>query len=643
MSALFGIYYTDGRTVAPTDLKCMLESMAHRGTDGCACWQAGAVGLGHRMRWTTPESLHEVLPLVDASAELAITADARLDNRDDLFTALGLTSMCREDVSDSQLILAAYTQWSESCVTHLEGDFAFAIWDGRRRQLFCARDHCGIRPFFYCAQPGAFLFASEIKGILAGGVAGTIDMSFLAGYMVTLFDDAQATVYQQIRRLPAAHTLTVNADGLTLHRYWRLDATRTLRLRSDAEYAEAFREVFATAVQCRLRSAFSVGALLSGGMDSSSITCMARYLLQQEGHGRRLHTFSAAFDSLPSCDERAYSDAVVAQGGVIPHRTPVDHFGPFSVYCQGQASMDEPYYGTTLYLHWGLYQAARPHVRTLLDGHGGDTVVSHGTRYFAELAAGGRWMGLLQEARAFATRHGVRTADIIWHHGVLPVIPMGIKEMWRRIHHRSSVTSELARTLIAPEFAQRMGIHARLRANHQMESRAITVREEQRMELEGPIYQLIFDWFNTTAHTQALDVRYPFFDRRLIEFCLSLPPTQKMHHGWQRYVLRRAMDGLLPPAVQWRLGKANLAPCFYRNFASIDYDRVAHVLDSNMNAIAPYVDTAVLQHYRRWFADIASVRQHWLPIWLAATLAIWMEHTGSQGLGKEASLTSMAP
>ena len=536
-----------------------------------------------------------------------------------------LTDARREEVGDGQLILAAYARWGEECVDHLDGDFAFAIWDERRRRLFCARDHFGIKPFYYCFQQGAFLFASEIKGILAGGIAGIPNDAYLAGYLLVLFDDAEATAYRGILRLPAAHSLTVSADGVVLRRYWRLRAGPELRLRSDAEYAEVFRAEFAAAVRSRLRSAFPVGTLLSGGMDSSSITCMARQLLAEEGGNRQLHAFSATFDSSPSCDERQYFTAVTAQEGIIAHLTPVDQLGPFTAYHEGQALQDEPYVGTTHYLHWGLYQAARPHVRTLLEGHGGDSVVSHGMTYLTELTARGRWVSLLREARAYAGKGGWRLRDVLWEWSVLPLIPGPLRSYWRRLHDERTREQKLARALIAPAVIERLRLRQRLDAARRADLPARSVREEQEVELASPIYALIFEWFNIAAHTHALDVRYPFFDRRFVEFCLTLPPEQKLRGGWTRYILRRAMEGILPAEVQWRAGKANLSPCFFRNLRARDQQLLGRMLDEGREKLAPYLDTARLQDcYRRWAAEEPSAQRYWEPIWFAATLAAWM-------------------
>src|SRR3989454_9825112 len=279
----------------------MLARLAHRGPDGAGVWSGGAVGLGHRLLHTTPESLREHLPLASGDGTLVLTADARIDNRGELLAALGRGV----EATDAELILAAYERWGERCPEHLLGDFAFVIWDARRATLFCARDHFGVKPFYYYHAPGRlFCFASEIKGLLAlAEVPRRLNETRVADYLVPLLEDKVITFYQDILRLPPAHRMTVTRQGVRIEQYWALDPEREIRMKSDADYAAAFREIFTEAVRCRLRSAFPVGSMLSGGLDSSSIVCVARQLLAQDG-GETLHTFSPVFDDVREGGER---------------------------------------------------------------------------------------------------------------------------------------------------------------------------------------------------------------------------------------------------------------------------------------------------------------------------------------------------
>src|SRR3989441_814506 len=299
MSAIAGIVRLDGAPADRANLDRMLERLAHRGPDGHGSHIADSCGLGPRMLWTPPQALHQRLPPPNSTGGPPPTADARIDNREELCSLLCAPST----VTDADLILQAYARWGERCPEHLLGDFAFALWDARRGLLFCARDHFGVKPFYYHHRPGRlFAFASEIKGLLVlSDVPRRLNETRVADYLVPLLEDKEITFYEEIVRLPPAHRMVVTREGVRIDQYWTLDPEREIRMKSDAEYAAAFREIFTEAVRCRLRSAFPVGSMLSGGLDSSSIACVPRELLAEDGGGK-LHTLSAGFDDVPAAD-----------------------------------------------------------------------------------------------------------------------------------------------------------------------------------------------------------------------------------------------------------------------------------------------------------------------------------------------------
>ncbi|MGZ3873943.1 MAG: asparagine synthase-related protein, partial [Mucilaginibacter sp.] len=320
MSSIFGKINFNKKPVELSELAAMETALNHWGADDKGQWQNGFAGLGQLMLYNTPESLHEKLPLFNNLSGLTITADARIDNRDELFTKLYTGNPDKATIPDSTLILTAYEKYGEACVQHLIGDFAFAIWDEREQKLFCARDHMGVKPFFYYCDENFFAFASEKKGILClRGVDKTIDEQFFYNQLVVLSLQAvDTTLYKKIRRVPPANTVTISPGKPIprLNKYWELDATLENKLGSKNEYIEGLLHHFEQAVRCRTRSAYTVGAELSGGMDSSAITGVADVFLKQQG--RHLVTFSNTLpagvtdEELVKSDEREYMDAVIA-------------------------------------------------------------------------------------------------------------------------------------------------------------------------------------------------------------------------------------------------------------------------------------------------------------------------------------------
>lgn len=631
MSAIAGIHYLNERPVDFADLGRMVDILAHRGPDGADIWSEGSVGFGHRMLWTTPESLLEKLPLVNQRGDLVITADARIDNREELIAALSLAECRFEKITDSHLILAAYEKWGETCPEHLLGDFAFAIWDKRQQMLFCARDHFGVRPFYYHHYPGRiFAFASEIKALFClSEVPNRLNEVRVGDYLEVMLEDKVITFYEDIFRLPPGHHLIVSHKGLQLQQYWSLDPKRELRLGSDAEYAEAYREIFTEAVRCRLRSAFPVGSTLSGGLDSSSITCVARELLAQQGK-QQLKTFSAIFDKVTSCDERPYINAVLAQGGVEPHYVHADQLSPLTDIDRVLWHQDEPFYTPNLFMHWGLYTSAQQQgVRIFLDGFVGDSTVGHGWEYLIDLARTAQWLTLAREAEAAAKRHGYPpwklTRHHLWRYGLRPWIPQTVRQVWRLLRRRQPPAPELS-PIINPDLRSRICLLERIHAYQQNPSQGLRSAREYHYQYQsaGEI-PFALEVVNKAASAFGLETRFPFTDRRLAEFCLAIPPEQKLHNGWTRMIARRGLVNCLPEKICWRSDKANLAPNFRQGLLRFERDRLEKLILENPQPIQAYVDVAALRTIYQRYASQASADDDIL-VWLAVTLALWINH-----------------
>ncbi len=643
MSAIVGIYHREGRQIERADLDRMVEAVAHRGPDGAEVWCDGSVGLGHRMLWTTPESLEESQPLASRSGDLVLTADARIDNREELLATLGLSRDGHDHLCDSELILAAYERWGEHCPEKLLGAFAFALWDGRKQQVFCARDHFGVKPFYYYDRYPSFAFGSEAKALLClPEIIPLLNELRIADYLVPMLGDKAITFYQDILRLPPAHAMVVTPEGTRLWEYWSLDPFRELRLSSDREYADAFREIFGEAVRCRLRAAFPVGALLSGGLDSSAVACMARDLLD-EHRGEPLPTFSAVFEDVPQCDERPFIDAVLHQGGFEPHFVRADRLSPLTDLEKVLWHQDEAFYFPNLFMHWGLLGAVnRQGVRVLLDGLDGDTTVSHGIPYLTELARKGRLLALFRETMWLSQRFNHLSPWMLIRRRVFkPFAPKPVQQLWQVLSGGKAFSST-----VNPDFAGRIGLVERFEALGWMSARPPrTAREEHHRRLTWGGIPFVLEVADKAGAAFSVESRYPFFDKRLVEFCLALPPDQKLKRGWTRMVLRRAMDGILPLEIQWRGDKSDLSTNFNRGLFTTDRQLVEDVVLDNPQPIAGYVTMAALRTaYARCLSEPRT--EDVMAVWRAVSLAHWLNHTGlatqanrtkGGGIGKTAS------
>lgn len=655
MSAIVGIYHRDGASVDCTVLQRLTDTLAHRGPDGRGVEEMGPVGFGHLMLWTTPESLHEALPCV--SGGFLITADARIDNREELLPALGLGEQPSEDISDSQVILAAYKKWGEDCPNHLLGDFAFAIWDAGRQTLFCSRDHFGVKPFYYYVSDGLFAFATERKALFSlPAVPCRLNERRLADYLVSLVEDTSSTFQEGILRLPPACTLTVRAQSFEQKSYWALDPSRQVSYATDEEYAAKFREIFTEAVRCRLRSALPVGSLLSGGLDSSSVTCVAAKLLRDQEKAP-LATFSAVFDELRSCDEREYIDAVLnQQEGLHPAFLQADGINPLADLERIFWHMDEPHLGPNLSMIWDLYDMARRQgVRVLLDGHDGDSTVSHGSGWLRELAFGGRWLTLVREAAGASQIYSGSALALVWSYvRDCWLIPASTVNKPLRLFYRAvQRVARLCRTsgfrrasgeraadasgvrsgwksLISEEFAARHSVTERFRkAQSTGNLGARTEREEHYRTLTYASHPLALEQFDALCGAHGIEQRFPFWDKRLVEFCLALPAEQKLHNGWSRIVMRRGMENILPGKVQWRRTKINFLPGFCLRLARLNQTRLDDLVERGpamlsgcvrRDALRPMYNVIKLAQPVSWAPEV-------LPLWNVAVADAWLRQT----------------
>ena len=539
-----------------------MDTMAYRGPDSSGSWRDGPVGLGHLMLHTTPESMHETLPLKNASGDLVITADARIDNREELFEALGIPHPEHSRMPDSAIILKAYEKWGEDCPSHLLGDFAFAIWDVAQRRLFCARDHYGSKPFFYYRSSRFFIFATAIKALFAlPHVPRRMSEVGIVNFLVPFLSVGENTFYERVFRLPPANAMVVTPVGVDIRQYWFLEQVPNLYLRSDQEYLEAFQEIFFKAVRSRLRSVRPVGILLSGGLDSGSVACVAARQLKKRGVS--LHAFSSIplkdFNSpVPGdwiADETPYIEEIRRQeeNMVITYDRAEDRT-PLTDLERDYWLLDRPILNA-VNRHWIvslLEEAQSRDVGVLLTGQEGNNTISwHGRGYFGTLARHGHWWTLVKELRRWSEVHKKKSWNTLKGQILAPLVPDRIWLAYRR--WKCTSDPSISQSPINPGFARQMGAYERFCHSGINPSRRLFFdSREQRYSLINPGSTQVGDTWDGLGSGFRMEVRDPTADKRFLEFCLAVPDHQDIRNGLDRSLVRRAMDGILPPKVQWR-------------------------------------------------------------------------------------------
>lgn len=648
MSAVSVLYNLNGRPAQHCELEAVLDALKHRGDDGSGIWIDGPVGLGHRMRWTTPESLIETLPWKSPESSSVITCDARIDNRDQLIPQLPFTNKSTDEITDSEIILRAYERWGEDCLPRLVGDFVFAIWDSSRKRLFCARDPLGIKHFYYYYKPGvAFALASEIKALLRLAVVPCeLNEDGLADYLAIHTEDKEQTLYKGVLRLPSASALSLSQGGFRIWEYWQ-PKEQEVRLRNSSEYHEAFREKLTEAVDCRLRSAYPIGSTLSGGLDSSAVVCIASRQLRKEGKPP-LETFSGIFPSVakvdPRIDETRYIRSVVDTSGCRPHFVNVDDVSPLKNLDMIVGHADHPVGYVNLYMSSEIYRAAqRENVRVMLSGHDGDCTVSYGYEDFELLARRGRYLRLVREAIALGKNipsKGHTIKHLVWRRGIKPTIPLAMIGLWRSLRGRKA-PEPVESPVHFPLHLE--SINPKFRSRQALERRILDSRER---DFPNDISNALFHWRVLTSGLTSLNLefnehlseafgiepRHPFYDRRLIEFCVNLPPGQRLYRGWTRSIFRFAMEGILPPDVQWRTGKANLGAHVKVNLFKYKSEALDRITENSLKGLEKYLDTELLRNaYRSCQSDPNKKDAEVMLVLTSVYLLNWLERSGFAG------------
>ncbi len=567
MSGIAGVYYRDRRIVENDTLHCMGTSLAHRGLDGISYFRKDYIGLVQCQTYDTPESCFAILPNRIENDKYVLVFHGRIDNRDELYRKLHFTGAL-DSTADSDLLMTAYLKWGTSCLEHLLGDFAFALWDGAQSQIFCGRDHMGVKPLYYYLSDSLFVFASEIKALhTLSEVPKLENPERIADYVAGIEADTKSTFFKNIFRLPPGHFIVIFPDKTSRVRYHEFTPAK-LDCRNSREYEEEFREIFIDAVKVRLRSAFPVGAYLSGGLDSSSIVCTAMGLCRDSLPGE-LHTFSGIFNQIKECDERDFFVSILERYKLQSHTLTVDEINPGIAYDNIFSVMDEPFSVPHIFMGLGLLQQAKgAGVRIMLDGHDGDSAVSYGYRLLTEYAISLKFYKLYKCYKDLGVTSNTQV--------VKNILSLLCKITNAKIHtqlgispFRKEIRKEIRK--LAPDFVRQTDIQRRLKQN--MDAMPFSYQVEKDFHLKNitqPIHTSTLEFFDQIAVREGVSIRYPYFDKRIIEFCLALPAHEKLSNGLNRNIVRKSLQGEIPPKISQRKHKTDFSLSFVHAFGKND-------------------------------------------------------------------------
>jgi asparagine synthase (glutamine-hydrolysing) len=632
MSGIAAIYHLDGRPADRRLISAMLDAAAYRGPDGLDSWIDGPVALGHAMLRTTAEAVAESQPLVDEQAGLALTMDGRVDNRDELQELVERQGLRLTAGTDAEIVLRAYQCWGEEAPTKILGDFAFALWDQGKRQLFCARDFASVQPLFYYLDHRRFICASEPQQILVDpSVPREPNERVIGVYLAGMVLDPVATVYRDIRKVEGGCSLTVRPGKIDRRRYFEIDPAKRIRYRTDAEYAEHFESLFTEAVRCRLRNIDGVAAELSGGLDSSLVVGTAQRLMRQGGsHVARFDTFSIKFDH-PDADERNYIDDVAAMWGLETNWSPPFYatFADYAAEIKRYSYLGcRPNFVMDALMHRAIRERG---YRVLLTGQGGDQWFAGSPDCFADLLCDFRFVELFKLLRGEAA-HPTRVLG-----GQGPLALLIRRTLWPLVPPRPKLQINLLRgvRLIPPyvnrEFARRYDLE-RVRNTPTRQIMGLDFSQRSMFQVLNLGLSIHFAELNERECARCgLEGRHPFYDRRIIEFAFAVPEDQRCRPRETKYVMRQAgRGGLLPESVRQRRDKAEFSHMLVHGLKEVTAALGGEAaFDSFQVVQRGWVDPEQLRKVYR--ERMANPESNFWPLWSTIELEMWLRECVTAG------------
>lgn len=558
MCGITGILGFDQAVIETKSLQKMTNLLKHRGPDGEGIWLncERSLGLGHRRLAILDLSENGAQPM-HYGGRYTITFNGEIYNYIELRRDLISKGYMFTSDSDTEVLLVAYEEYGAEMLGHLDGMFAFAIWDEQEKRLFCARDRFGEKPLFYHYVPGKhFVFASEIKSLFAYGIPQKINYRMLYYYLaydvVENLYDKRETFYEGVQRLEAAHYLTVNVAGeMRTRRYWQLPDDEVDEKINFEDACDRFRELMYESIKRRLRADVPVGTSLSGGLDSSSIVCIATELLK--GTGKKQKTFSALFDD-DAFNEDRYINSVVASTSADSYFTQSDSNTLLNEIDRVFYHQEEPFGSASIIAQWEVMKlASQEGVTVLLDGQGADEPLGGYLHFFRPYFLGlynSDKTRLNNEIGKYESLHGGR-------------YPLNLRfKLEAKIPKILRSIGVLRRKISNPDYLRHL--HPEFVRDYQQEAPPFSAPNDLNSALRaatvGYGLEKLLRFSDRNSMAFSREVRLPFLYHKLVEFLFTLPASYKISEGWTKRILRYSMSDILPPEITWRTDKMGFQP-----------------------------------------------------------------------------------
>lgn len=616
----------------PVCVRAMLDSMRFRGPDGEGVWNSPEVCLGHR-RLSIIDLAGGAQPMSDGRHTL--TFNGEIYNYRELRTRLEQEGFHFRTHSDTEVLLAAYARWETNCLAHIDGMYAFALWDAARRRLFCARDRFGKKPFFYAQTRQLFSFASELRALACvPGLNLTLSPHALPRFMAYDYVPTPETPYLEALSLPPAHWLLLEDGKIRTGRYWDLPMPDETDRRSETELCETLRALMLKAVQRRMISDVPLGVFLSGGIDSSIVAaCMATHAAEP------VKTFSIGFHEA-SYDESRFARITADKCGASHHEQILDAEDCAAILPDIISRMDIPLADPSVAPTWLLARLARRHVTVALGGDGADELWA-GYEHYIGFALAERynqlpaWLrrGVIEPlCRRLPTSAGYINPRLAVH----TFLQGAHNPAWQRIQIMlASLMPDLQARILAnpdPALLQPENIFApTLRHYRHWPPSVAPLARAFYVYIHGFMLDDILVKVDRCSMLHSLEVRSPFLDTELAEFVARLPLRHRLRGFRRKYLLKKAFADLLPPEIlrrgkrgfqipvaAWLRGR--LRPLMEDMLSA---DRLRHQGIFNPRA----VQTLMRRH-------ISGAADHRRALWNLLVWQLWLEGRQASQAGK---------
>lgn len=553
MCGICGVYEFKAEPVDPDLVDRMTSAMAHRGPDGSGRYISRCIGLGHR-RLSIIDIEGGAQPLTNEDGSLRVIFNGEIYNFIELREELEKKGHVFKTRSDTEVILHGYEEWGLDCVSVFNGIFAFALWDETRQRLFLARDHLGVKPLYYVTIDNRFLFASEIKSLLADGQCPReVNMKGLAQLFTLRYVPSPETLFSRIKKLPPGHFMVVGAGGSEIKRYWKWKPQIENR-RDEQELVEAYGELLEDAVRLQMRSDVPVGLFLSSGIDSGALLAiMSKYA------GKPVHTFTIGFEDGESSNENDDARRMAERFGADHSEMIVGPEDYAKYYDRYLWDLEEPVGNETAAAFHFVSLIASRKVKVALTGQGADEPWAGYHRHI-----GVKLSQLYSRLPSFLTEYVFSGMARLFGRnerltrGALSLQERDVLTRFVKVYsfYSASMKEKLfqpwVRELIAPDgYEARQALRPLQADVEQLDPLTQMLYIDTRANLPDDLLMVA----DKTAMANSLEARVPFLDYRLVEFIETLPPDLKLRGFQGKYLHKKAVEKWLPKEMVYQKKK----------------------------------------------------------------------------------------